>query len=46
MLCTVNPKFNSGYCVHFTSNIGTNLKNNRILKCISIERVFHNFGQR
>lgn len=25
MLCTVSPKFISGYCVYFTSNIGTKL---------------------
>jgi len=26
MLRTVNPKFISAHCVHFTSHIGTNLK--------------------
>jgi len=36
MLCTLNPKFSSGYCVHFTSNIGTNLK--IIICCLNRDR--------
>ena len=46
MLRTVNPKFISAHCVHFTSHIGTKFKNYCTLKCISIGRGFHIFSQR